>query len=663
MKSRFVDRLKQALMDADGSEKELVDDRVEVVGPTIASCLNRAGQYLATDLSMLDYEVLERGKKSFLNPKPYRLLVSMLPEQNRFADLEEFSIKLGVKDRLLGDDLDKFVTPKHQDGRCVVRVYRSGVFIAVFPPLGEGRLVDLNQALLRLRQAGVERFDQSLVESAVSKKTGEPVRLGEWVPKPESDSTVKVDITPDEMKAYIKITPPRHGGRHLEVDDVVHALKSYGIVIGFQESAIRDALLEDRYMEEILAAQGQPPKHGRDAYVDYKVSIGKEQVKYEEDSRGRVDYKQMNLIENVVVGQILAEKMPADDGVMGRTLMNRIVEARDGKDIELKQGRGTILSEDRTRLIAEINGQVVYANGKVSVEPVHRVSGDVGPKTGNIMFLGSVIITGNVLDNYEVKAAGNVEVSGAVQKARIEAEGDIIIRAGIHGREGAHIESTGGSLHTKFIQSAEVFVAGDVVVQEGILHSKVEAGERIICNGRRAQIVGGQIRATKEVRAKMIGSQANTKTEVTVGTDPRILAQYEELQTMKKEEESALSKDKKEMATLEARKKGDQESFSEEHEATLQKKLAHARKQEAKIADLAQEIARLDEYMQEIGAEGKVHAEKEIFGGVMVTIKDYTQPISDSYRQVTLTYDNGFVKIGKLEKDDSAKASWRTRGR
>lgn len=651
-----MDRLKQALLDAEGEEKQTVTDRVEVIGPTIASCLNRAGQYLATDLSMLDYEVLERGKKSFLNPVPYRLLVSVLPEQNRYADLEEFSIRLGVGERLLGGDLDKFVTPKHQDGRCLVRLYRSGLFMTVFPPLGDGRPVDVNQALLRLRQVGAERFDQAAVEKAVAERAGEPMRLGDWVPKPESDSTVKVDFTPDEMKAYIRITPPRSGGRHLEVDDVINALKSYGIVIGFQEDAIREALLEDRYMEEILAAQGQPPKHGRDAYIDYKVSIGKEQVQYEEDSRGRVDFKQMNLIENVVVGQILAEKIPAEDGVMGRTLTNRIVEARDGKDIELKQGRGTILSEDRTRLIAEINGQVVFSNGKIAVEPVHRVSGDVGPKTGNIMFLGSVIITGNVLDNYEVKAAGNVEVSGAVQKARVEAEGDIVIRQGIHGREGAHIESTGGSLHTKFIQSAEVFVAGDVVVQEGILHSRVEAGERIICNGRRAQIVGGQIRATKEVRAKMIGSQAYTATEVTVGTDPRILSQFEELQAMKQEEESALSKDRKEAATLEARKKADPDSFSEEQEEALKKKQAHSKKQESKIAELQEEIQRLDEYMQEIGAEGKVHAEKEIFPGSVVTIKDYSQNIADSYRQVTLSYDNGYVKIGKLEKDESASS-------
>jgi Predicted polymerase, most proteins contain PALM domain, HD hydrolase domain and Zn-ribbon domain len=235
------------------------------------------------------------------------------------------------------------------------------------------------------------------------------VRLADWVPKLEADSNVKVELTTDEMKAYIKVTPPRTGGRHLEVSDVVNALKSYGVVVGFLEEDISKALLEDKYMEEILAAQGQPARHGADAYVDYKVNVSHDGVSYEEDAKGKVDFKQMNLIENVVVGQILAEKIPAQQGVPGRTLTNRLVEARDGKEIDLKQGRGTILSEDRTRLIAEINGQVIFSNNKISVEPVHRVSGDVGPKTGNIMFLGSVVITGNVLDNYEVKAAGNVK--------------------------------------------------------------------------------------------------------------------------------------------------------------------------------------------------------------------------------------------------------------
>ncbi|MBI40534.1 MAG: polymerase [Leptospiraceae bacterium] len=655
-----MDRLKAALIGSEEDIPDLVKDRVEVVGLSIASCLNRAATHLGKDLSHLDYEILERGKQSFLNPKPFRILVSVLAPQHQFADLEEFSMKLGVGDRLLSEDLDQYVTPKHRDGRALVKVYKSGIYVIVFPPLGDGRPVGEEEAMMKLEKRGVMSFDQRGVQKAIKDQKGEPIKIGNYIARPEADSTCKVEITPDEMKAYVKITPPKPGGRDLEVQDVVNALKSHGVVIGFNEDEIKKALDDEMYMQEILAAQGQPAKHGKDAYIDYKVNIKKD-FQLEEDEAGKVDFKQMHLVENVVVGQILAEKVPAERGVAGRTLLNRIVEARDGKDVELRQGRNTILSEDRMRLTAEINGQVVFSSGKISVEPVYRVVGDVGPKTGNIMFLGSVVIGGNVLDNYEVKAAGNVEIGGSVQKARIEAEGDVVVQAGILGREEAHIESTGGSVYAKFIQNATVVVTGDVVVQEGILHSNVEAGGKIICNGRRAQIVGGNIRATKEVRARTIGSQAYTATEITVGTDPRILSQHEELSKMLQESEEQLRKGQKTMATLQARKKADPEGFGLEQESKLEENEKEVSQLQEKCSELKEELGRLDEHMEELGAEGKVHAERELHPGVVVTIRNAAQNISDTYNGVTLTYDNGYVKIGKLEKDLESSSRYNRR--
>ncbi len=660
-----MDRLKELFLDTGSAEQVVVKDKVEVVGMSILTCLRKAGEVLNTDLASLDYEVLQKGKQSFLKPLPYRLLVSILAKDEKYADLEEFSLKLGVGSRLLSDELDHYVTPKNKDGRVLVRVYRTGVYLTVFPALGDGRQVDKNTALMRIQHTGITQFDPSRVEDIVKEARGEPVKISAYTPRPDADSTVKVDISPDEMTATIRITPPKPGGRHLEVQDVINALKAHGVVIGFLEEDIRQALLEDRYMQDIVGAKGVPPQHGDDARIDYKVQIKKEGVHLEEDAKGRVDYKNMNLIENVVVGQILAEKLPAKKGKMGRTLHNRLVEARDGREVELKQGRGTILSEDKNKLIAEINGQVVYSHMRISVEPVFRVSGDVGPKTGNIMFLGSVHIGGNVLDNYEVKAAGNVEITGAVQKAKIEAEGDIVVKAGILGREGARVESTGGSLMAKFIQSAEVHVANDVVAQEGILHSKVEAGGRIICNGRRAQIVGGNIRATKEVRARLIGSQAYTATEVIVGTDPRLLAQAEEIGKLLKENEDNLKKAEKTTATLKARREADPDSFTPEQAETMEKNHVLVDKLQVRARELTEEKTKMDETMARMGAEGKVHAEKELFPGVVITIKDASQTISDTYRSVTLSYDNGYVKIGKFEKGEDAaqttSRSWRRR--
>ena len=656
-----MDPLKKLLTMVRDDHPEEVTDKVEVVGLSISSCLEEAARFLNSDIHMLDYEILQRGKKSFLSPKPYRILVSIISPEQRYADLEEFSVKLGVGDRLLSEELEKYTAPKHREGSVIVRIYRSGVFITVNPPLGDGNYVSFEAAKMRIEHSGIQQFDTGKVESAVNNAEGKPVKIGDYIPKPENDSTCRVEISPDEMKATITITPPRQGGRNLEVPDVVQALRSHGVVLGFLEDDIHEALLEDRYLQPILAAQGQPPKHGRDAYVDYKVKVKKEAVSFEEDVSGRVDFKEMNLVENVVVGQILAEKVPATRGVIGRTLSNRLVEARDGKEIQMKQGKGTILSEDGNKLIAEINGQVVYNRDRISVEPVYRVVGDVGPKTGNIMFLGSIVIGGNVLDNYEVKAVGNVEVQGAVQKAKVEAEGDIVVKQGIVGRKGALVESSGGSLIAKFIQSAEVHVAGDVLVQEHIMHSNVSSGGKIICNGRRAQIVGGSIRATKEVRARSIGSQAYTATEIIVGTDPRILAQYEEMSGHIKEANTSHEKLKKTIATLEARKKSDPGSFTDEQKAMLDQSKEEMTEIESRVGELQEEISKIEEHMNEQAEQGRVHAEKQMFPGVVIKIKEAAQNVSDTYNSVSLSYDKGYIKFGKFEKEVDASKTGKRR--
>lgn len=642
-----MDRLKKTLLEAEESPQ--VNDKVVVVGLSIASCLNRAAQFFNRDLTMLDYEILERGKRSLFSKTPYRIMVSLLPPSSAYADLEEFSMKIGAGDRLLSEELDRFVVPKHRDGSVAVRIYVTGVYVIVHPALGNGRPATVEDCLRRLEQRGIQNYNMKTIEQAVREQKGELVRVADYQPRPEHDSTCRVEITPDEMKAYVTITAPKKGGRDLQVSDIVSALKAHGVLIGFKEDEIAAALNEDRYMQEILAAEGIPPKHGRDAYIDYKVKV-KREMELREDEQGKVDFKELHLVENVVVGQILAEKIPAEKGIPGRTLFNRILPARDGKDIEIKPGKNTILSQDGMKLSAEINGQVVLSNNRLSVEPVYRVPGDVGPKSGNVMFLGSVHVGGSVLDNYEVKAAGNIEIRGSVQKAKIEGEGDIIVQAGIMGRDEAVIESTGGSVVAKFIQSAKIMAAQDVTVQESILHSHVEAGNMVICSGRRAQIVGGVIRATKEVRARIIGSQAYTATQITVGTDPRILSQYEDLTRMVTETDAALKEKQREKSTLETRQKNDPETFGAEQMKRLKDAVEAISTLTEKSKELKAEKEKLEAYMEEMAAEGKVVVEKEVFPGVVINIRNAGYEVTEKLTGVVFTYQDGHIKIGKPDR-------------
>ena len=122
-----------------------------------------------------------------------------------------------------------------------------------------------------------------------------------------------------------------------------------------------------------------------------------------------------------------------------------------------------------------------------------------------------------------VKAAGGIEVAGTIQKAYVEAEGDIIVRQGIIGRDEAQVESTAGSVYGKFLQNGVCMAEQDVVMGENIMHSRVYAGGNVVCNGKRAQLVGGEIICGGVVRVKSLGAMAATPTHVMAGVNPRAM--------------------------------------------------------------------------------------------------------------------------------------------
>ena len=650
-----MDRLKETLIKTEGEERNVSKDKVEVVGLSIASCLNRAAEHWRISLIELDYEILEKGRQSLFKNQPYRIQVTLLPAEQRYADLNEFSAKIGVGDRLLDAELDQHLTPQSVNGRAIVRNYFDGVFLFVFAPQGGGEVVKKEDVLRQLRQAGADNYDMNVVEETMREASGKPVRIADFVHVSENNSSCRVETTNDHMKAYVYIAAPKMGGRHLRVGDIVNAMKSHGIVLGFKEKEIKEALLQNNYKDPILVAEGVKPQHGADAILDYKVNIEREKLELHEDAAGRVDFKNLNIIENVVAGQILVEKRPPTKGKTGYTLFNDMVKARNGQDVPLKEGNGTIISKDQTQLIAQENGQVMFVRGRICVQPVYRVTGDVGPKTGNISFLGSVYVGGVVLDGFEIKAGGNIDVHGGVQKAVIEATGDIIVRSGIHG---GHVESNSGIVLARFIQDAEVYSSTDVLVLDGIMRSKIDAGGSIMCNGRLARIVGGRIRAKKEIRTRVIGSQAFAATEITVGIDPIILANLDSLNETKRNIDTAMSKLNKIVATLEARQKSDPRGFKSEQREQLAESKVELDKLENEKKEVQQKIKNFDLQIDEKASDAKIHVEKEIFPGVVVNILKAKQEIIDLQRLVTISYDHGHIRITKLEKRKGTEPSY-----
>jgi uncharacterized protein (DUF342 family) len=134
----------------------------------------------------------------------------------------------------------------------------------------------------------------------------------------------------------------------------------------------------------------------------------------------------------VEVGQVLAIKeihtIPEKDG---ETVTGKIVKAKPAKEIPFKAGKGTVLMDRDTKIVASCSGRPMLSKGTVSVLPYYVIHGDVCPETGNVYFNGDVHIKGSVMDNMKVVVDGNITVTGNVLQAILIAGGSVTIRGNI----------------------------------------------------------------------------------------------------------------------------------------------------------------------------------------------------------------------------------------
>ncbi len=617
---------------------------VTVSGETLEDALQQAAIELGLPLKRVEYEVLERGTRGMMGVgrKPFLILAYPMPEQAR-GDAEESGPAIDLS-LLAEEEVDA-----DRDGEVFVRMAPDGIMLKVTKPVGGGAKATERQAMEKLLERVDEGFDKGRVAKAVKLAQGEFIKVGEFQYDPSADASLSVELADNEMKAYLKAYPPGDGGADPSYDQIVSFLQMNGVAEGIDEEAVQRYADDPRYRESVLVAFGVPPKNGDDARVRYSFELDVSHVKLKE-TNGKVDFKELNLVQNVVQGQVLAKKEPAKRGEPGRTVTGRLLPANDGKDVEFPVGKNVRLSDDGKPALAEINGQVVINAGKITVEPVHVINGDVNLRTGNVLFLGTVLVKGNVDDGFTVKAAGNIEVMGNVGKSNLDAEGDIIVHQGVAGKSSGTIRC-GRSLWSKFIENARVEAGNLVVVSDGIMSSTVLCDRKIICKGKRASIVGGQVKAVEEINAKSLGSVAGSETILEVGYDPK---RKEKLGAIEEKRDSCthqLDDVKLNMSTIESLVKSGR-PVSDEKKRYYQELKEKRITLEGDLRKIEKEAAELREYLDGLKVAGRVSASGTVFPGVRVSIKDAYLEVRNEFKAVTFISDKGMVKVTKYEETD-----------
>ncbi|MDR0497054.1 MAG: FapA family protein [Treponema sp.] len=617
---------------------------VTTTGATLEAAVAEAAVLLDLPIRKLEYEITEKGESGFLGRGKKNWAIKAYPRVSvSGVELE------GAGD--LDDGFDMARINEDADGDVFINLSSDGVFLKAVPPRGRGHRATDSEAIALLNSRHVSNFDRALVSMVVKNAEGEYVRVGEFEYQPTNDSMVTVEISDTEMKALITVTPPGVGGCDISVETYLSFLKNNRVLYGIKEDYLREFADRPIYKEKIVVAEGLPAVDGRNAYIQYNFETDQTKIKLREGSNGRIDFKDTNIIKNVVENQPLARKIPAEQGTMGYTVTGKVIHAANGKDIPILLGKNVRIGDDGATIIADMNGQVIVAGGKINVEPVYTVDGDVNLKTGNIIFLGAVEIKGNVEDGFSVKAAGNIVVNGTVGKAELDAEGDIIVNQGITGKSEGVIRA-GKSIWARFIENAIIEAGNMVVVSDGIINSQIDAFKRIICRGKRAHLVGGRLRASEDINAKILGSPTSgTETVCEVGIDPKSKEQLENLAAKKIEMEKQLEELQLNLQTLISIKK-QRKSLPEDKEVQMGEFMDRRQILMTDLQKNKEEAGKIQEILNTIKTRGKVSASSKVYPGVKIIIRDALNDIRTEYKAVTFVLENNLIRVVKYEEPD-----------
>lgn len=332
------------------------------------------------------------------------------------------------------------------------------------------------------------------------------------------DAEVVVFLTSRRVTAWVMVYPPIDGGREVSRAMLENALEEANVSYGVY-SELLDSLPNspDRYFHLFLIAHGQPPVDGEDGHVIDLFSRDPTQALVDQEG-GEVDFSSLNLFQKAKKGDVICRIIPPTPCRDGVTVDEEVAFARGGQAVTVPRGRNTEISEDGTCLIAARDGNVEFNGRAFQVKAVMDVAENVDATTGDVNCVGDIHISGDVRSGYSVRATGSITVDGVIEGSVVEAGGDLIVRKGVQGNNQAILRAHRG-VFARYLESCCVCVRDDLEA-ECVINCDVYSNGSVTVRSGRGAIIGGTIRAAKQVSANIIGSRSECQTGINLGGKP-----------------------------------------------------------------------------------------------------------------------------------------------
>ncbi len=457
---------------------------------------------------------------------------------------------------------------------------------------------------------------------------------------PPVDFQIKVEVFPNELVAQIFIEAPKNNGLDVTKDAILEELKKARVSFGLDDALIEDIVSNKWYDKWFAIANGIAPINGENGEVSYLFSEQVDGVP-EEDERGFVDYKERGLIRNTIKGTKIALITSPTQGKEGTSVRNRPLKQVVGKEAIIKLGQNTDFNENKSAVIAKENGNLIFKNGAFNIEKTIVIPENVDLTTGNIDFIGEVVVKGDVTEGFTVKGDGGVIVNGTVAHATIVSGKDLTIK---HECIGSTITAKGKGL-ISFAESSKIKCQESLIGEAFMLCDIFCKGEIDVTKGK-GLLSGGKIVATENITANIIGTKNFIKTSIYVGNNA--ILQEEKITFLGKIAEI----DKNQASNIqsleylkETLSKGF--AFTEDKKQLVKTITATFKMNDLKKTRFLSRIEEIDKLLQ-TKQYIQVICKKELYPGTVISINDSSLKIKQMSQFCSVVLGEDGIKINSL---------------
>lgn len=442
-------------------------------GISVDKCIENASSDLNIPIDKLEYEIIDEKKGLF--KKTATISVNVMDDGE--AKIEEDKIDHGggtvriengtivVKDPLEGKK-PAFISPSK-----LIKIVVDGTQIYSKKEIYEHNLVEVT-------------FDETEAKRDIKISTNadntEAYLTIKYTPKiictlKDASDTNLLVLEPDIKE---KIFPPAY-----TISEIKFALNSANITYGILEEKYEECIAPGG-VENILIAKGIPTIDDESDRVEIKVNANSENKHLAEDDKGNVDFKSIGFVDEVKPGDTIATIYKGQPGQDGIDLSGKKNKHKTGTKTKMMAADGCKLETDG-RIVATITGKPCVKGNGFYVYTVHEVQGDVDIKSGDIKFIGDVVVKGNVKEGMSILAGNNIDIQKNVERATIKAKGNVniigsaitstIIAGGQDVKNLKQIENM-GNLKNQLVTLIETV---EQVKQYNLLGKNVQDGEAI----------------------------------------------------------------------------------------------------------------------------------------------------------------------------------------